>query len=157
MLTSSVLVDAPKLLTLILHLFYLFFVVENRLLSFSPVCFEREFVNCKSAAMPGSTGSGSYRSLTVNGQNENNVVYRSTTVQGNTTGMLDTVKKAFSFVSSSSPSKGDRLIDVSKTPVILSSRYCIFLLFGFGFSFWSIYVNLMRASKKKKIRLCTIW
>lgn len=76
--------------------------------------------------MPGSTG-GSYRSLAVDGQND--VVYRSTTVAGNTPGMLDTVKKAFSFVSSSPTKQGERLIDVSKTPVILTSRYCILALF----------------------------
>lgn len=77
-------------------------------------------------------GGGTYRSLAaVNGPNAD-VVYRSTTTMApaNTPGMLlDTVRKAFSFVStSSSPTKGEKLIDVSKTPIILSSRYCMFLL-----------------------------
>lgn len=76
---------------------------------------------CKSAAMPGSS------SLTVE---ENDVIYRSTTTAGNSPGMLDTVKKAFSFVSSS-PLKGKRLIAVSKSPVILPSRYRILSLFLF--------------------------
>lgn len=107
------------------HLIPILFNIENKLLDFT-FFFECEFVNCKSAGMPGSTG-GSYRSLeAVNRPND--VVYRSTTMAGNTPGMLDTVKKAFSFVSSS-PTKGERLLDVSKTPVILSSRYCILFAF----------------------------
>lgn len=92
----------------------------------------------KPAAMPGSTG-GSYRSL-VGGRNDD-VVYRSTTttVAGNSPGVLGTVKKAFSFASSS-PTKGERLlVDVNKSPVVVSSRYCMVLcLFGLLWRWWEV-------------------
>lgn len=79
--------------------------------------------------MPGGLG-GSYRSLA--GAND---VYRSTTTASNGGyvggGVLETFKKAFSFVSSS-PAKEERLLEGTKGPVVLSSRY------GTGFCFFCI-------------------
>ncbi|GJQ76854.1 hypothetical protein Trydic_g15060 [Trypoxylus dichotomus] len=64
--------------------------------------------------MPVSLG-GSYQSLT--GSED---VYRSTTVSGNNTNVLDSVKKALHFVSGS-PNKDERLI-TNRQPIIVASR-----------------------------------
>ncbi|KRT79334.1 hypothetical protein AMK59_6554, partial [Oryctes borbonicus] len=64
--------------------------------------------------MPVSLG-GSYHSLT--GAED---VYRSTTVTGNNTNVLDSVKKALNFVSGS-PHKDERLI-TNRQPIIITSR-----------------------------------
>lgn len=65
--------------------------------------------------MPASLG-GSYQSLTASED-----VYRSTTVTGSNANVLDSVKKALSFVSGS-PSKDQRLI-TNKQPIIVAARY----------------------------------
>ncbi|XP_018566471.1 protein NDRG3 isoform X2 [Anoplophora glabripennis] len=71
--------------------------------------------------MPGSP-SGSYRSLT--GSSD---VYRSTTVSGGNTatGLLDGVKKAFSFVSGAAATKEERLLQRDPRavgPIVISTR-----------------------------------
>lgn len=67
--------------------------------------------------MPSSIG-GSYHSLA--GEND---VYRSTTVAGNNVGVMDSVKKALSFVSGS-PVKEEKLLE-SKKPIVVNARYGI--------------------------------
>ncbi|XP_022920315.1 protein NDRG3 isoform X1 [Onthophagus taurus] len=65
--------------------------------------------------MPVSLG-GSYQSLT--GTED---VYRSTTVTGTQQNVLDTVKKALSFVSGSGP-KDEKLIATKPQPIVINSR-----------------------------------
>lgn len=69
---------------------------------------------CKSVVMIHKNIGSSYRSLA-----DMNDVYRSTTVSGGTSGMLENVKRVFNFMSSPNPE--EKLIESNK-PIVIASR-----------------------------------
>lgn len=70
---------------------------------------------CKSLVMIHRNIGNSYRSLV-----DMNDVYRSTTISGGSSGVLDSVKRAFKFTST--PSIDEKLV-VTNKPIVITSRY----------------------------------